>query len=63
MALLFKNNFGQMSAAAISDNAYSVNGDRYRAMIHNYLIPNLNGIDLENKWFQHVIQPTPQSIY
>lgn len=30
----------------------TVNGDRYRAMISDYLIPNLDGIDLEEMWFQ-----------
>lgn len=33
-------------------NRVTVNGDRYRAMINDYLIPNLNGIDLEGMWFQ-----------
>lgn len=30
----------------------TVNGDRYRAMINNFLVPQLQGIEIADKWFQ-----------
>ncbi|GFX81585.1 putative DD41D transposase [Trichonephila clavipes] len=30
----------------------TVNGDRYRAMITNFLIPELNNHDVQELWFQ-----------
>ncbi|GFW14175.1 putative DD41D transposase [Trichonephila clavipes] len=30
----------------------TVNGDRYRAMITNFFIPELNNLDLQELWFQ-----------
>ncbi|GFT40670.1 putative DD41D transposase [Trichonephila clavipes] len=46
----------------------TVNGDRYRAMITNFFIPELNNLDVSrssdsNKTAQHVTQLVPQSIY
>ncbi|GFX26246.1 uncharacterized protein TNCV_948461 [Trichonephila clavipes] len=45
----------------------TVNGDRYRAMITNFFIPELNNHDVQEMWFQqeaqHVTQLVPQSIY
>ncbi|GFY04748.1 putative DD41D transposase [Trichonephila clavipes] len=46
----------------------TVNGDRYRAMITNFFIPELNNHDVSrscgsNKTAQHVTQLVPQSIY
>ncbi|GFU27147.1 putative transposable element [Trichonephila clavipes] len=45
----------------------TVNGDRYRAMITNFFIPELNNHDVRscgsNKTAQHVTQLVPQSIY
>ncbi|GFV81958.1 transposable element Tc3 transposase [Trichonephila clavipes] len=46
----------------------TVNGDRYRAMITNFFIPELNKNDVSrscgsNKTAQHVTQLVPQSIY
>ncbi|GFV46799.1 uncharacterized protein TNCV_1882581 [Trichonephila clavipes] len=45
----------------------TVNGDRYRAMIINFFIPELNNHDVQecgsNKTAQHVTQLVPQSIY
>ncbi|GFV28949.1 DUF4817 domain-containing protein [Trichonephila clavipes] len=45
----------------------TVNGDRYRAMITNFYIPELNNHDVQELWFQttaqHVTQLVPQSIY
>ncbi|GFV52709.1 hypothetical protein TNCV_2873801 [Trichonephila clavipes] len=31
---------------------YEVNGDRYRAMITNFFIPELNNHDVQELWFQ-----------
>ncbi|GFU92438.1 hypothetical protein TNCV_5018051 [Trichonephila clavipes] len=49
-------------------NNVTVNGDRYRAMITNFFIPELNNHDVSrscgsNKTVQHVTQLVPQSIY
>ncbi|GFU92213.1 uncharacterized protein TNCV_1509381 [Trichonephila clavipes] len=45
----------------------TVNGDRYRAMITNFFIPELNNHDVRscgsNKTAQHITQLVPQSIY
>ncbi|GFW61010.1 uncharacterized protein TNCV_4872201 [Trichonephila clavipes] len=45
----------------------TVNGDRYRAMITNFFIPELNNHDVQELWStktaQHVTQLVPQSIY
>ncbi|GFT34225.1 putative DD41D transposase [Trichonephila clavipes] len=45
----------------------AVNGDRYRAMITNFFIPELDNHDVQgcgtNKTAQHVMQLVPQSIY
>ncbi|GFS86104.1 DUF4817 domain-containing protein [Trichonephila clavipes] len=41
----------------------TVNGDRYRAMITNFFISELNNHDIQELWFQHVTQLVPQSIY
>ncbi|GFV42275.1 transposable element Tcb2 transposase [Trichonephila clavipes] len=46
----------------------TVNDDRYRAMITNFFIPELNNHDVQELWFsnktaQHVTQLVPQSIY
>ncbi|GFV59244.1 histone-lysine N-methyltransferase SETMAR [Trichonephila clavipes] len=45
----------------------TVNGDRYRAMITNFFIPELNNHGVQscgsNKTAQHVTQLVPQSIY
>ncbi|GFV19333.1 hypothetical protein TNCV_761501 [Trichonephila clavipes] len=45
----------------------TVNGDRYRAMITNFFISELNNHDVQgcgpNKTAQHVTQLMPQSIY
>ncbi|GFY35389.1 uncharacterized protein TNCV_194821 [Trichonephila clavipes] len=45
----------------------TVNGDRYRAMITNFFIPELNNHDVQelcsNKTAQHVTQLVPKSIY
>ena len=30
----------------------TVNGERYRSMISNFLVPQLQGIDIADKWFQ-----------
>ena len=30
----------------------TVNGERYRSMINNFLVPQLQGIDIADKWFQ-----------
>ncbi|GFV12275.1 transposable element Tc3 transposase [Trichonephila clavipes] len=38
----------------------TVNGDRYKAMITNFFIPELNNHDVQELWFQ---QDVPQSIY
>ncbi|GFX17844.1 uncharacterized protein TNCV_2292932 [Trichonephila clavipes] len=46
----------------------TVNGDRYRAMITNFFIPELNNHDVQELWFQqdgatcHTAR-VPQSIY
>ncbi|GFX40685.1 hypothetical protein TNCV_1218081 [Trichonephila clavipes] len=55
----FKNNEG---------HNVTVNGDRYRAMITNFFIPELNNHDVSrscgsSKTAQHVTQLVPQSIY
>ncbi|GFT63654.1 hypothetical protein TNCV_870871 [Trichonephila clavipes] len=50
----FKNNEG---------HNVTVNGDRYRAMITNFFIPELNNHNVQELWFQHVTQLVPQSIY
>ncbi|GFX78103.1 uncharacterized protein TNCV_972571 [Trichonephila clavipes] len=46
----------------------TVNGDRYRAMITNFFIPELNNHDVQELWFQQDdatchAQLVPQSIY
>ncbi|GFX01910.1 putative DD41D transposase [Trichonephila clavipes] len=45
----------------------TVNGDRYRAMITNFFIPELKNHEVKscgsNKTAQHVTQLVPQSIY
>ncbi|GFT49842.1 hypothetical protein TNCV_3359871 [Trichonephila clavipes] len=45
----------------------TVNGDRYRAMITNFFIPELNNHDVQELWFQQdgatCPQLVPQSIY
>ncbi|GFX45783.1 uncharacterized protein TNCV_934221 [Trichonephila clavipes] len=45
----------------------TVNGDRYRAMITNFIIPELNNQDVQELWFQQdgatCPQLVPQSIY
>ncbi|GFU88989.1 transposable element Tc3 transposase [Trichonephila clavipes] len=45
----------------------TVNGDRYRAMITNFFIPELNNHDVQELWLQqdgaNVTQLVPQSIY
>ena len=33
-------------------NSVTVTGERYRAMITNFLWPELNGMDVEDVWFQ-----------
>lgn len=33
-------------------NALTVNGERYRAMLTRFFVPQLGGIDVDNKWFQ-----------
>ena len=30
----------------------TVNGERYRAMINNFLVPQLQGVEVADKWFQ-----------
>ncbi|GFV68342.1 hypothetical protein TNCV_575941 [Trichonephila clavipes] len=49
------------------DHNVTVNGDRYRAVITNFFIPELNNHDVQgcgsNKTAQHVTQLVPQSIY
>ena len=34
-------------------NSVTVTGERYRAIITNFLWPELNGMDVEDVWFQH----------
>ncbi|GFV20572.1 hypothetical protein TNCV_776181 [Trichonephila clavipes] len=34
------------------DHNVTVNGDRYRAMITNFFIPELNNHDVQELWFQ-----------
>ncbi|GFV79846.1 DUF4817 domain-containing protein [Trichonephila clavipes] len=46
----------------------TVNGDRYRAMITNFFIPELNNHDVQEVWFQqktvqHVTHFVPELIY
>ncbi|XP_073847020.1 uncharacterized protein [Musca autumnalis] len=41
----FRNNAGE---------AVTVNGDRYRAMISDYFVPELDGMNVDELWFQKV---------
>ncbi|GFV53601.1 uncharacterized protein TNCV_436521 [Trichonephila clavipes] len=43
-------------------HSVTVNGDRYRAMITNFFIPELNNHDVHELWFQQT-RLVPQSIY
>ncbi|GFV32217.1 uncharacterized protein TNCV_1675051 [Trichonephila clavipes] len=58
IGLYFKNDEG---------HNVTVNGDRYRAMITNFFIPELNNQDVQELWFQQdgatCPQLVPQSIY
>ncbi|GFV23906.1 transposable element Tc3 transposase [Trichonephila clavipes] len=40
------------SVARLSCRNVTVNGDRYRAMITNFFIPELNNHDVRELWFQ-----------
>ncbi|KZC11641.1 hypothetical protein WN55_02923 [Dufourea novaeangliae] len=33
-------------------NAQTVNGERYRGMITQFFVPQIDGMDLEDTWFQ-----------
>ncbi|GFW81376.1 hypothetical protein TNCV_377241 [Trichonephila clavipes] len=41
-----------ITATATAKDVYKVNGDRYRAMITNFFIPELNNPDVQELWFQ-----------
>ncbi|GFW92479.1 hypothetical protein TNCV_517961 [Trichonephila clavipes] len=40
------------------DHNVTVNGDRYRAMITNFFIPELNNHDVQELWFQQDVHVT-----
>ncbi|GFV30856.1 hypothetical protein TNCV_4012901 [Trichonephila clavipes] len=46
------NDLVQRLEATPSKPQSSVNGDRYRAMITNFFIPELNNHDVQELWFQ-----------
>ena len=37
--------------------AITVNGDRYRAMLNEFLFTKIEEEDIDNIWFHHVLRP------
>ncbi|GFV76550.1 uncharacterized protein TNCV_4727701 [Trichonephila clavipes] len=52
--LMFGALYGLVESFFKSDEGHNVtvNGDRYRAMITNFFIPDLNTHDIQELWFQ-----------
>ena len=48
-----------------NDRHVTVNGERYRAMLEDYLWPELDELDIDDMWFQQdgATQHASQSIY
>ncbi|GFT53443.1 hypothetical protein TNCV_3324331 [Trichonephila clavipes] len=43
---------GYLQKRCLNGHNVTVNGDRYRAMIINFIIPELNNHDIQELWFQ-----------
>ncbi|GFW59298.1 hypothetical protein TNCV_2910431 [Trichonephila clavipes] len=46
------NNAAPVPITSEMRNVMKINGDRYRAMITNFFIPELNNRDVQELWFQ-----------
>ncbi|GFT36376.1 uncharacterized protein TNCV_4259961 [Trichonephila clavipes] len=52
LAQVSSSSLDRGSKLEVRNNSPSINGDRYRAMITNFFIPELNNHDVQELWFQ-----------
>ncbi|GFU68386.1 uncharacterized protein TNCV_3077741 [Trichonephila clavipes] len=52
LLLSLRRHLGRAARRTLCGHNVTVNGDRYRAMITNFFIPELNNHDVQELWFQ-----------